>query len=199
MNIRRQFVYDPSIDIIASQIGVSKWTWTYIDHEDINEAKSIMLKNRFDVLPVINMEGNAVKYFATLEWSNYESIELFEIDDLNSIYYRTSIKDLVRKFINDHKHYYFLTDGYETLGLVSYINLNCQFVYNYLYNVLADIERKISEILKKHISQEQIINQFEKSKDKFIHKILKDFNDIKNDNEDNNIFQHIYLQTIGVI
>lgn len=106
---------------------------------------------------------------------------------------------MIRKFKDDERHYYFLTDYEQTLGLVSFVNLNCQLVYNYLFFIIADLERSVAGILKKSIAQEKILNEFSKSNDEHIIKLVAAFKRDVELNIDNDIFQYMYLQTVGII
>jgi arsenate reductase-like glutaredoxin family protein len=198
MNIKKQFHYDPAIEVSASQIGISKWDWISTKSTEEKSVVELMQKNRFDVLPIENEDGTFNSYFSTQEWNVYSSLNKNKINDAQTIYYRLSLKDLIRKFKNDGRHYYFLTDHDQILGLVSYVNLNCQLVYNYLFFIIADIERSVSEILKKHISQNEIISKFKESEDEHLLDLSNSFQKSIEDNNDSDIFQHMYLQTVGI-
>ena len=199
MNLKKQFIYDPSIEVSASQIGISKWHWISTNSNDPAIAREIMKSNRFDVLPIINEDGLVTSFFSTQEWNNYENLNKLPIKDTQTIYYRLSFKDLIRKFKNDQKHFYFLTDYEQILGLVSYVNLNCQLVYNYLFYIIADIERSISKIIKSYMSPEEVLNQFSISKDNHLLDLVKEYNKQIELNSDNDFFQYMYLQTIGIV
>lgn len=198
MNIKKHFQYDPSVEVYAAQIGVSRWNWKTIDSNNYAEALNIMTQNRFDVLPIVNSKGKVTNYFSTVKWNNYERLNELPIKDSQRIYYKLSLKDLVRKFKLENQHYYFLTDYEENLGLVSYVNLNCQLVYNYLFNIISDMERSISSMLKEHISQTEIIESFRNSTDNHQRELVQTFEDSMQENLDSDIFQHMYLQTIGI-
>ena len=198
MNIKKQFQYNPEIEVSVSQIGISKWNWVAYHSTIQNEPNEIMKNFRFDVLPINNDDGTVTSYYCTQEWNKYENLNKINIKDTHTIYYRLSLKDLIRKFKNEDRHYYFLTDYEQILGLVSYVNLNCQLVYNYLFFIISDIERSVSELLKEHVSQEQILTEFHKSKDEHLKNLATEFEKNIVNNEDSNIFQHMYLQTIGI-
>ncbi len=198
MNIKKQFQYDPAIEVSASQIGISKWNWVSIKSSDPNEALKLMKANRFDVLPIENADGTITSFFSTREWNVYDGLNKNNMKDATTLYYRLSLKDLVRRFKEDGRHYYFLTDYDQILGLVSYVNLNCQLVYNYLFYIIADIERSVSEFLKSYISQEDILCAFQQSNDKHLTDLYDNFEKSIGSNNDNDIFQHMYLQTIGI-
>lgn len=198
MNIKKQFQYDPAIEVSASQIGISKWNWTSIKSNDEAQALSQMKSNRFDVLPIENEDGTVTSFFSTQEWNVYDSLNKSRIKDASTIYYRVSLKDLVRKFKEEERHFYFLTDYKDILGLVSYVNLNCQLVYNYLFFVIADIERSVSGLLKENVDQADILSNFKESQDKHLTELYASFQSSIESNNDSDIFQHMYLQTIGI-
>jgi hydroxymethylpyrimidine pyrophosphatase-like HAD family hydrolase len=116
---------------------------------------------------------------------------------VNSIYYRLSFTDLIKKFNETGNHFFFLTNYYETLGFVSYVHLNSQLVYDYLYQIIADLEQTISSLLKKHIEQNEVIEVFRESDDSEINKIVKEFEKSANIGYDNSIFEYMYFQSIG--
>jgi hypothetical protein len=198
MDIRKYFAYNPTIDITAAQIGINKWDWETINSKDEDRAKEIMKQKRYDVLPIKNSDGSFTEYFSTRNWNNYDKLNLDSMNSSNSIYYRFSFIDLIKKFRKENKRYYFLTNYSEILGLVSYVNLNCLVVYNYLYQVIADLEQTFANLLKKYIEKNEIIGVFEKSDDPHLKDILVDFNKSVNQGNDNTIFEHMYLQTVGI-
>ena len=157
MDIREQFEYNPSIDLTAAQIGINKWQWETINSEDEVRAKEFMKRNRFDVLPIINPDGRIERFYSTRIWNNYHDLQLANISESDTIYYRLSFSDLIKKFHYEKKHFYFLTNVDEVLGFVSFIHLNCLVVYNYLYQVFADLEQAIANLLRDHIDQKDIL------------------------------------------
>lgn len=198
MNIKRHFQYEPSVEATVSQIGISRWNWVSTKSSDQAKAKEIMSQKRFDVLPIENNNGSFTSYYCTQKWNDYKHLNKLNINENQAIYYRLTFKDLIRKFKNEERYYYFLTGYEQVLGLISYVNLNCQLVYNYLFFVISDIERSVSGILSNFIAQETILNEFENSEDKHLRKIAYNFRKSMEKNEDNNIFQQMYLQTIGI-
>jgi hypothetical protein len=198
MDIRKQFEYNPNIDLTAAHIGINKWDWETIDSEDDEVAKEIMKTKKYDVLPIVEKNGKVLKYFSTRAWNDYDKLNLNNIEEKNSIYYRLSVNDLIRKFNEDDRHYYFLTNHKDVLGLVSYVNLNCQAVYNYLFQIIADIERSVSYILKENINQREILDYFKHSSDIHLNEVAKRFEEAAEQGQDNTIFEHMYLQTVGI-
>lgn len=199
MDIRKIFEYDPSVDVSASQIGISRWTWTALDGYNHLNAKKLMEQNRFDVLPVQESDGHVKYFFSTLRWNDYTEIQYKEIIKAETIYYRTSLKDLISLFNSSNKHYYFLQDASQILGLVSFVNLNCQLVYNYLYYIISEIERNVSNALSNYVSEEDILRMMNSSSDPLYQKFAKKYKGLQQKSSDNNIYQHLYLMMIGKI
>ena len=67
-----------------------------------------------------------------------------------------------------------------------------------MFFIIADIERSVSEILKKHVSQDKIMCEFKKSNDKHLSDLSTSFQKSIEENNDSDIFQHMYLQTVGI-
>lgn len=199
MDVKRKFEYDPSVDVTACQIGISKWSWIALDQCNHEDAKKRMEQNRFDVLPVQNADGEIEYFFCTKRWNDYSEIECLDVCQAESIYYRTSLKDLISMFNSGDKHFYFLEDSSQILGLVSFVNLNCQLVYNYMYYVISEIERNVSNALSHYISEEDILNMMNASSDPLYQKFTKKYRELQQESCDNNIYQHLYLMMIGKI
>lgn len=198
MSVRKHYEYNPSIDISSANIGINKWEWLAVSHEDDKLASKAMLEYQFDVLPVQTESGEVIKYFSTRKWGDYSKLNLNPITDKDVLYYRTSFKDLIEKFKKSERHYYFLADSREINGLVSYVNLNCQLVYNYLFHLISEIERNISAILKNEIEEVEVVTAFGDSEDDHIKKVLKSYTDGLEKNENSNIYESMFLQTIGI-
>ena len=199
MNIKKHFEYNPVLDLTAANIGINRWDWVSVDSEDEEGAKGIMRLNKFDILPIVGSDGRVDKFFSTRVWKRYEALNCTSISTENSIYYRLSLNDLISKFREQESHFYFLTNYKEVLGLVSYANLNCQAVYNYLYQVLADIERSVASVLEASVEQSVVIEYFKNSPDSHLREVLETFEEeIKSDAEIS-IFELFYLQTVGIV
>lgn len=198
MSIKKQFEYNPNIDLTAAQIGISKWNWICINHENETEALQIMKHHKFDVLPIVDSNGQIENFYSTRDWNNYSHLNLNKIESSLSVYYRLSIEDLIRKFAINGTHYYFLTNDKDVLGLVSLVNLNSQPVYNYLYFILSDIERSIATMLNENLNLQDILTSFSNSEDTHLHEILRNYHEAVEKGLDNSIFEHMYLQTIGI-
>lgn len=198
MSVKKQFEYNPNIDLTAAQIGISKWNWISINKENEAEALEVMKQNKFDVLPIVDSDGQIEKFYSTRHWNNYSHLNLSKIESSLSVYYRLSIDDLIRNFAIEGTHYYFLTNDKDVLGLVSLVNLNSQPVYNYLYFILSDIERSIAKMLSENLDLQDILDSFSNSEDAHLHQILKNYNEAVQKGLDNTIFEHMFLQTVGI-
>lgn len=199
MDIRKHFEYNPILDLTAANIGINKWSWTDIDGEDKKRAKEIMRSNKFDVLPIVGSDGQVDKFFSTRVWNQYDRLDCTSINTNNTIYYQLSFNDLIGKFKEQESHFYFLTNSKEVLGLVSYVNLNCQAVYNYLYQILADLEKSTSDALRKCLSEESVLNMLKRSSDTIQNKIAEKFEIAVKQGVETSIFHFFYLQTLGIM
>jgi len=198
MDIRKQFEYNPTLDLTAAHIGINRWDWDTIDEENEEKAKEFMRVRKYDVLPVRDKNGNFEKFFSTRDWNNYDKLNLSYIAKSNLIYYRMSLSDLIRKFNEDKTHFYFLTNNKDVLGLASLVNLNCQAVYNFLFQVISDLERSIAYLLKAHIDQGELLDHFNSSSDDHLTSLVKTFESSAKPGKENTIFEHMYLHTVGI-
>ena len=159
MQIQHYFEYKKELDLTVANIGVSKWNWVSVTEETSeSDARRIKEENNFDVLPIKDELGNYTHYWGNSELGDYSQVEKRKIGDAYKIYYRTSFKDALNKFISDNVPYYFLSNHYETVGLISWLNFNCLYVYNYLYNQIADLEMHLSEFISKVVSEEEVLD-----------------------------------------
>lgn len=193
MNVRKEFDYTPQIDITAAQIGISKWNWAFTDSEELEVALRIMVGNNFDVLPIKNRDESFDRYFSTIVPNDYSSIVVRNIEDSVTIYYRLSFKDLIRKFKQGKAKYFFVRDSDEILGLVTVADLNTILVYNYLYTVISEIERGISDLFEQFVDQEKVLKYFSESDNKEFQKVANYFRSAKENNIESSIFQTLYL------
>ena len=198
MDIRRHFRYSTSSDLTAAHIGINRWDWDSIDEENEEKAKKIMAKKRFDVLPIEESDGSYKRFYVTRNWNDYDYLNVDSVNKTNSVYYRLAFEDLVRKFKEEERHFYFLTNEKEVFGLVSLVNLNSQAVYNYLFQVISDIEKSVSELLKDELNQGQILDKFDSLDDQHIKNVSKKFRQAMAEGKDNTLFEYMHLQTIGI-
>lgn len=198
MDVKKYFEYNPDLELTVAQIGINKWDWVAIKDENIENAKSIMKSNRFDVLP-LDDDKTISKYFKTDNWGDYSKISLKYITREDSIYYRLSFIDLLRKMLADQNYLFFLSDSNEVLGLVSLNNLNCLAVYNYIYQITASLELVVSQYLEELLDEEFVLDVLKKTSDKQANKIAEHFEELKSVNSENSIFHHLFFPTIGTL
>jgi hypothetical protein len=198
MDVKKYFEYNPELELNVAQIGINKWDWLSTDIDDIQVARKTMKKHRFDVLPID--DGKPItKYFQTVKWGDYEKISLRHITREDSIYYRLSFVDLLRKMNRDNSYVYFLSDSQEVLGLISLNNLNCLAVYNYIYQITASLERIVSEYLENLLDESFVLEILKQTSDEQANKVAASFLNLKIENKENSIFQHLFFPTIGTL
>jgi hypothetical protein len=62
MDIRKQFEYNPTLDLTAAHIGINSWDWDTIDEENEEKAKEFMRVKKYDVLPIRDKNGKIEKF-----------------------------------------------------------------------------------------------------------------------------------------
>lgn len=198
MNIKSYFENIPYVDVTAAHIGINKWDWIDTPDKNLEQARYIMTQNRFDVLPV-TINGVTESYFRTTQHNDYSSIKLYDIKDTDKVYYRLSLDDLITKFCDESRFFYFLTDHSQLVGLVSIVNLSCQPSYNYFFQLISQLERRLSGFLKQKFSEEKVIDMLSISTDSHAQDLLTKFKESKVKGIDLSIFEMMYLQTLSII
>lgn len=206
MDIKSEFKSSPHPRVTAAQIGINKLDWICLDSKYDEQARSLMSQNKFDILPIINEKGSFEQYYATRQWNDYTALNLNNIDLGSTIYYGTGIRDLIKRFHKEKRYFYFLSDYQEIVGLVSFANLSCQAVYNYLYYIISSIENGVSGFLQKRIDDQLILKLFEeKSSEKSLVDV-KDTNHYQNtlnrynrDNQEYSIYSYLDFKDLGLI
>lgn len=81
MRIQQHFNYIDSNILTVAHIGVSNWEYTFVNSATgIEEAKSIMEEREFDVLPVLENNGEFKSFYTTWPWGNYSQLNKNQID-----------------------------------------------------------------------------------------------------------------------
>lgn len=199
MKIQDYFLNAPLVDVTAAHIGINKWDWDFLQKRDIEQAKSMMEENRYDILPIVSSSNEIKQYYSTQEWNNYSIIDLKEIDTSCCIYYRLSIEDLICKMYLENKNYFFLIDHSTVVGLVSLVNFSCQSAYNYFFQTISNTERKLSRLLKYELNEFDVISALRESSSKMNQNLIKKYDSAVEDGVDVSIFEMMYLDTLGYL
>jgi hypothetical protein len=197
----QHFEYRDNIMLNAAQIGVSKWRWDFVDADCNKEAAmSIMKEKKYDVLPIIDADGNFTSFYSTWSWGEYDELNRNQIDSSRCIYYKMSFRDLVKKFAEKaDSRFFFLETHDEIIGLVSTVNFNTLPVYNYLYREIADIEYRVSSFLESQVPETDVVITLNESNDKLAQELVENYLSTSSSNQNSNIFQHLFLPNLGLI
>lgn len=153
-------------EISVALAGINKHEWVFAKSgEPLEKCVSKMLANKFDVLPIIEIDGTTRKCYKTTNWSDYsiENIEQYEITQGDRLYFLTHIHDAITKFAKTNRKFFFLDNQDEIIGLLVLGNLNCKHVYLYLYNLIIQLEHAMGKyIYKNKIKDLDLIELFGK-------------------------------------
>lgn len=185
------------IKITAASVGISARRWTAINSSDISgdNYKSLMKENRFDILPILLPDKTPNEFFKTDKPNNYENISRFSISYSDVLPLDTSIHDVIKGFVTDKRSFYFLTFHNRITGLITVGNLNCRQVQVYVFGLICELERKLSEFIDDILSQKQVTDFLvEKSatNDK-LKEILKRYSELTESDLENRLLEHLYL------
>lgn len=151
---------DPGLPTLnAAQIGIYRERWTVVspDHTEA-EVQALMAKHQFDVVPLVE-NGKVEKYYQTVQYGDFSKIQLCEIQAADKIYYLTQFEDLIELFFAQNRHFFFLWDHQNILGLVSSVNLVSTPVFAFIYQQTSALERTISQMFKWVYTDEEQLKQ----------------------------------------
>lgn len=155
---------DPEISVALAGIHKEDWTSSR-SGESFKDSVHKMSVNRFDILPIVEDDGNIHHCYRTKIWGNYSdsNIEICDIISEDRLYYLTHIHDAITKFANTKRKYFFLDNQHKIIGLITIGNLNCKHVYLYLYNLIIQLEHAMGDFIYKNgIVDKELVTLFEK-------------------------------------
>jgi hypothetical protein len=155
-----RFLRETIVDVDAAVVGISSDRWTKVDseHATPDAARTVMVANRFDVLPIVG-PSSVREYFRTTVWGKYESIERHAISHRDLIALTTSVRDVIRGFVGDSREFYFLTSDRRVVGLISLVNLNSRPVKVWLFGLLSELESELGAFLMVHVSESELLGR----------------------------------------
>ena len=141
----------------AAVAGISRNGWTALEgfNPSEEEARAIMVRERFDVLP-IETDGSVDAYFHTLRWNDYSKVGRADITGVDLLPLDTQVRDVVRCLADQSRLFFFLSDASEVVGLISVVNLNRRPVKVWLFSLISEIEVRLGEFLSRHCNDDEI-------------------------------------------
>ena len=194
------FLDEGNVKITAASVGISRKRWTHATEEDVytGSYKEVMKSKRFDHLPIISKEDRVTEYFKTIKPNDYSSIEKYEIKYDDVIPLDTNIREVIEKFASTGRSFYFLSYQKNISGLITLGNLNCKQVQIYIFSLICDLERALSDFLNSELTKKEI-ESWIKSKikpdepnNKFT-LIIKHYNELVNTDLENQLTEHLFL------
>lgn len=151
MREKEFFTRPINIDITAATIGINKEDW-YCYRPDKTEKEIIetMLREKFDVVPIVNNNGFLNTYF-TLNKADNTKLQKNNIEADDRIYYLTHIRDALWIMKKVKKTHFFLSNSHDEddiVGLLSLSNFNCKEFYVYLFSFISYIEREFAALIE---------------------------------------------------
>jgi hypothetical protein len=194
------FLDEDHVKITAATVGISKKRWKLATEEDVNTGsyKEVMQRNRFDHLPIVSNEKRITEYFKTIKPNDFSRIEKHEIKFNDIIPLDTNIREVIEKFASSGRSFYFLSYHKNISGLITLGNLNCKQVQIYLFSLLCDLERALSDFLNSELTNQEIQSWIESKinpddpSNKFA-LIISHFNELVNTDLENQLTEHLFL------
>ncbi len=185
------------IKITAASVGISGRRWTCINATTIegDSYKSLMKDNRFDILPIIAADGTTSEFFKTDKPNNYDTISRQAISYKDVLPLDTSVRDIIKGFVTDNRTFYFLTYHNRITGLITLGNLNCRQVQVYIFGLICELERAITDFIENNLSNgqlEEFITKKSETNEK-MKNILLHYKELAQLDLENKLIEHLYL------
>jgi len=185
------------IKITAASVGISGMRWTSIKSSEISEDnyRILMKDNRFDILPIVAEDKTTNEFFKTDKPNNYDNISKETISYNDILPLDTLIRDVIKAFAVDNRTFYFLTYHSRITGLITLGNLNCRQVQVYIFGLICELERKLSEFIDDNLSKEHLENfMAEKATTNIkIKKIWDHYQGLVKVDLENKLIEHLFL------
>ena len=194
------FQDEGQVRITAASIGISRSRWISVKEDEImtNKHLDLMKKNRFDQLPIESNAGTVTEYFKTSAPNNYEKIIKSEIKYYDIIPLETNIRDVIDRFANQERTFFFLRYQKNISGLITLGNLNCKQVQVYIFSLICELERELGDFLNSKLTNQQIKDWIQNkidpnnSQDKY-KLILDNYNNLTKLDLENQLTEHFFL------
>jgi hypothetical protein len=184
------------VKITAASVGISSKRWTCINSDLITEDnyKALMKDNRFDILPIV-ADQSTREFFRTKKPNIFDNIIREPITHNDVLPLDTSIREVIKSLVTENRTFYFLTYQNHITGLITLGNLNCRQVQVYIFGIICELERILSEFIDDNLSRLQLEN-FMKLKAKTNEKMKKTWEHyqvlVQLDLE-NKLIEHLFL------
>lgn len=195
----QQFLEDPFRDlkVNAAMVGISDQRWEYVMESEVGDEvgiRSRMRAKRYDVMPIVSSDETR-EYFVTATWNDYATIVRKPIIAEDVIPYDTDLRELIRRFAIDNRHFYFLSGPKPVVGLISVVNLNCRQVKVFLYNLIAELEINLAGLITRVFSDTDLLAMAERRTEDFTESI-KYYEEAKREGVDAPFVEYLTLPTM---
>lgn len=186
-----------NIEISVAIIGINKDDWfCHKPGMKTEFVKDTMLKNGYDIAPIVDKNGKFEKYYY-LEENNELTLKNIEEDD--KLYYLTHISDAIWKMNNKKRKHFFLSNNKnenDVVGLLSLSNFNCREFYVYLFSLISYIEKELANLVDSDDQKAfKILHSKANNEDlkKQLNLIVERYEKDKLNDAENNYKEYLYL------
>jgi hypothetical protein len=193
------FLEDPFRDlkINAAMVGISDQRWEYVLETEASDEvgiRSRMRDKRFDIMPIVSFDETR-EYFITRSWSDYSTIVRQPIRTEDLIPYDTDLREVIKRFALNERHFYFLSGPKPVVGLISVVNLNCRLVKVFLFDLLAELELNLAALITRNLSDVDLLAMAESRRGDFAES-LKYYEETKREGVDAAFVEYLTLSTL---
>lgn len=193
------FLEDPFRDlkVNAAMVGISDQRWEHVSEAEAGDEAGIrsrMRDKRFDIMPIVSSDETR-EYFVTVSWNDYSTIVRKPIRAEDLIPYDTDLREVIRRFALNERHFYFLSGPKPVVGLISVVNLNCRQVKVFLFNLIAELEINLAALITRSLSDAALLAMAEGRTGGFAES-LKYYEEAKREGVDAPFVEYLTLPTL---
>jgi hypothetical protein len=193
------FLEDPfgALKVTAAMVGISDQRWEHVTEAEASDETGVrarMHEKRFDVMPIVAATGTR-EYFVTAMWNDYSAIVRKPIGAEDLIPYNTDLREVIRRFALDQRHFYFLSGPKPVVGLISVVNLNCRQVKVFLFNLIAELALALTALIAQHLSDAALLAMAENRTRDFA-KSRNDYENAKREGVDAPFVEYLTISTL---
>lgn len=187
------------VEITAFNIclPIDKFISVSSKNTSMKEVVTIMRKNRFDVLPVVDENTRIVKgYFNTISrnlWTP-ETIKYKEIEFSDVVNSSITISSLLQKLVDIEPKCLFLIDNYRIIGMVHPSNFNSKVFSSWLFKQFYEIEDRLGCLILSSVDEEELYGKVLKKLEK--HEGIERYRKDMEQGVENRLIEYLYFSDL---
>jgi hypothetical protein len=190
--------------VTAASVGISRKRWISTTREEIDsdEAIKVMAENRFDILPIVDLENEKEvvrSYYKTIKKGDYSKADIHDIKGTDLMRQERNIRTVIRRMALEGRDFFFLIHNHVISGMISSANLNSRKVQAFVFHLIIELETALAEYLQEMVDNSTIIRWVEQNAESKKGKakgMIKAFKTNRSKGLETSIVEHFFLRDL---